>query len=119
MSSLFHPNTIGLLNGEPKLGLLSPYASHLPIDIFIFDNKKKLNELYEKLEIEIPSKQFTAGSMFWFRPQALENIMQATHQIQFDEESGQDDGTMAHALERVIHSVVEKNGYYCREANYL
>jgi GT2 family glycosyltransferase len=47
--------------------------------------------------------QFPIGSMFWARPQVLAPILQEQISLSdFQEESGQTDGTFAHALERLI-----------------
>lgn len=55
---------------------------------------------------------FPLGSMFWFRPKAFEFLKSKNIKIQdFDEENGQIDGTLAHALERVLGLGVTYLGY--------
>jgi lipopolysaccharide biosynthesis protein len=50
--------------------------------------------------------------MFWFRPNALSTLMNFGFSMEeFSEESGQTDGTLAHAIERSFLFVVEHNGY--------
>lgn len=61
----------------------------------------------KRFEIEFP-----AGSMFWFRPAALEPLLRAD--LRFDDfppEQGQTNNTLAHAIERLFLTVAEKRGY--------
>ena len=51
--------------------------------------------------------EFVAGSMFWFRFEALRGIAEAAIDSSwFDPELGQIDGTIAHAFERIFVSYV-------------
>ena len=51
--------------------------------------------------------EFVAGSMFWFRFEALQGIAEAAIDSSwFDPELGQIDGTIAHAFERIFVSYV-------------
>jgi len=54
---------------------------------------------------------FFAGSMFWFRPAALRLIAEAPRALfAFEEEQGQQDGTLAHALERSFCHIAAHSG---------
>ncbi len=56
--------------------------------------------------------EFPSGTMFWARPAALKPLLDLNLQPEdFDEEAGQEDGTLAHAIERVVLRVVEHAGY--------
>ena len=56
---------------------------------------------------------FFAGTMFWFRPAALQPLarlgLQPKH---FAPEMGQTDGTLAHAIERFLAPVAEHAGFH-------
>ena len=71
--------------------------------------------LLRKMGVEIKEDiylEFPTGSMFWCRTAALKTLRDLNLQFQdFDEESGQIDGTLAHAVERAFLYAVEASGY--------
>jgi lipopolysaccharide biosynthesis protein len=54
---------------------------------------------------------FVAGSMFWFRPEAMVLFSSLTCQEEFEPELGQIEGTLAHALERLTVIAAREAGY--------
>jgi len=54
---------------------------------------------------------FPAGSMFWFRPAALETLIKKTSELNFEVENNQIDGTLAHAMERLFGMIANRAGY--------
>jgi glycosyltransferase involved in cell wall biosynthesis len=55
---------------------------------------------------------FPIGSMFWFRPQSLRFIASKLLKVEdFEPETQQIDGTLAHAIERTLGIMVKKTGY--------
>ncbi len=62
--------------------------------------------------------EFPVGSMFWARTAALRNILKLSiSQEHFAPEEGQEDGTLAHALERLLGVDVLGNGYFLRSVD--
>jgi hypothetical protein len=63
--------------------------------------------------------EFPSGSMFWARPEALAPLVALRLEPHdFPEESGQVDGTPAHAIERLFLRVCEHAGYsWCQIAH--
>ncbi len=55
---------------------------------------------------------FPAGTMFWFKPAALKGLLDIGWGLNdFPTEAGQLDGTMAHAIERMVGLITNTNGY--------
>lgn len=64
-------------------------------------------EISEDIHLEFPT-----GSMFWCRTDALKALRNLDLQFSdFDDEAGQIDGTLAHAVERAFLYSVEASGY--------
>lgn len=97
-----------------------PYLKHLGIDrgwgpaLSRENNHAASRRYFPDLQLPGPDEPFgfPAGNMFWFRPAALEYLVKKEFQVEdFGNESGQIDGTLAHAIERVTGRVAEKSGY--------
>src|SRR5438105_17889 len=55
---------------------------------------------------------YPLGCMFWARPGALKQLLDGRILLDdYPEETGQTDGTLAHAVERSIYFVVGSNGF--------
>lgn len=71
-------------------------------------SRAKINLVQEALD-------FPSGSMFWARPAALRPLLSCgLSYSDFPEESGQDDGTIAHAIERLYYYAANSSGYGCQ-----
>jgi lipopolysaccharide biosynthesis protein len=100
-----------LNNDENKVGLIT-------LDKYLIKHSDK-NMMYDRdivyslaelLEIEFEFSVFPAGSMYWFRPEALNGIDIIQDHL-FEPEEGLADGTLAHGIERILHTVVCSNGF--------
>ena len=103
---------IGCFDANPRLGIAGPGSSYLEVDPHAQSNSTRIDELCRALEIEFTPTPFFAGSMFWFRPAALQPLAQLElTPNSFDPELGQLDGTLAHAAERLFTLVARRAGF--------
>ncbi len=104
--------------------LVGPSEVYLPLDVAFASNRRRFETLLDKLCGPAPTQQvldhpagygFFAGSMFWARLDTLVPLMRlrAWH---FEPESGQINGTLPHALERVFSLLPRLRGGQVFEA---
>jgi GT2 family glycosyltransferase len=100
----------------PRLGMVGP--RHFPwIRRYMTwgSNFTLVRDLAARMAIAVTPDSpldFPSGSMFWARTAALKPLLDL--HLRFDEfpnESGQTDGTLAHAIERLYFYACEKAGY--------
>ena len=119
LQELLHPEKVNTIvsafERHARLGMLGPYGQSLPMSLFYGANAISVEKLSLELGLDASKLQglyFVAGSMYYARPEALQPILElGLTKEDFEEEAGQLDGTLAHALERVISSAVIKNGF--------
>lgn len=71
-----------------------------------------------QLELEPDTLRFASGSVYWIRGFLLQGLRALQmSEWDFEEETGQVDGTAAHAVERLLGIVTEEAGYGLREAS--
>ncbi|SHM87676.1 Methyltransferase domain-containing protein [Caldanaerovirga acetigignens] len=101
------------LNGEERIGLIAPKNYIVPLASYLGENNMYLEKLTRRLEIMIDyNAPFSAGTMFWFKPQALVDLLKLElDYTMFEPEAGQVDGTLAHAIERLIGQIILAKGY--------
>ena len=104
------------------IGIVGPYKYFIANPLHNGGNIDSVNRIYKLLNIGSINKQsktsFFAGSMFWFNPKALELLKLAEiSNLEFEEEKGQQDGTLAHAYERIFVSICEKNKFKYADIN--
>jgi lipopolysaccharide biosynthesis protein len=107
---------------ESDLGILVPDGSL--IDLSLPDNHVPntywLDRILQRMNrsdlIQNYSIRFSAGSMFWFRIEALaglDDLILAGDD--FELELGQRDGTLAHAVERLVTLYAQERGFCTKE----
>lgn len=110
---------------EPKLSCLAPAGSlrDLRDPVLHRGNSKWLNQLMRELgltaEIGKYRYSFPAGTMFWGRTTAFSRLLndEIFATTRFEPELGQLDGTLAHAIERLIGLIATENGYQMLECD--
>lgn len=101
----FYRSILAMENNR-KIGLVGPHDHFVSIDTYLGSNKERIWYYGQQLGLEdseISSSGFFAGTMFTARLSSLEPILNLDiREEDFEDEMGQVDGTLAHAIERVI-----------------
>ena len=113
-------------SGDERLGLIVPRDSLLNLSQSHLhqDNKFWLDNLLEKMgKAEQIGKylfDFSTGSMFWFRVRALAKLAdkELIDPDAFEPESGQLDGALHHAVERIFSLLVREAGFTIKAATF-
>ncbi|TJV06779.1 MAG: hypothetical protein E5Y12_03415 [Mesorhizobium sp.] len=98
------------------VGIVGPHRYYLTNDRFWGANRETVRRLLEEMTA-FPAEEnlelgFFAGSMFWFAPKALTPLKNVPEDsLNFESENGQQDGTLAHAIERVFCPLVRSQGF--------
>jgi lipopolysaccharide biosynthesis protein len=109
-----YTETLSMLHGNPDIGVVAPQRSLVPLSQNIGANSSAIRRLAGRAGIErsLEDVRFIAGSMFWIRLSALAPLLNSNLEISdFENESGQIDGTNAHAVERLIVASAELAGF--------
>ena len=109
------PTMLASFREDSGLGMIAPLGHLLRLDEHWAANCRGVSFLMQQLGLRpaVPGQdQFIAGSMFWVRLAALDPLLDLPlGDALFEEEAGQLDGTMAHAVERIFALCVEAGGY--------
>lgn len=115
--SILEKNIQYLVN-HPEVGILAPEGHLVPMDHYIAANEKTITKLSSRLGVEMDTVMglhFVAGTMFTARVDALLPLLTLSFDdTDFEMEKGQLDGTLAHALERLISVGNYRIGYQIR-----
>jgi len=106
---------------DPKLGIIHPKTSTAKLMFFknnsYWSSNKTIGEdLAKKIGVSLPDDEADSvgswtGSMFWFRPAALEKLLSLPFSYDEFESANICDGTTAHAIERMYGIVASGNGF--------
>jgi FMN phosphatase YigB (HAD superfamily) len=114
---------VDLFVRHPEIGLVAP-APYPSIPYWAFtwlSNRSSGEQLVQKLGLSTTWHgyiDYPLGCMFWARPEALAQLLDG--RISYDDfppEKGQTDGTLAHAVERVLALLARANGYHWIEVS--
>lgn len=110
---------------DPDLGLVGPEVFRVEgVEITEFywrKNWKFVSQLLHRLGAD-PARivpDFFAGTMFWVRPKALAPLRDLRLAEEFEADQGKTDGSLEHAVERVLSIVVMRAGYKISDINGL
>lgn len=92
---------------DPALGIVAPEGHVHPLCYFLSANEAAIGHLLRRTgtrwKNDDPDLTFPAGSMFWIRLDVLRPLLDAhLSNEDFEPEAGQLDGTLAHAIERLV-----------------
>ncbi len=105
---------IETFKSSPDIGLLAPDGHVLSTEDFSGSNDHKVMELLQRLGVSediYREAGFVAGSMFYARREVFNRLTDQIIMDEFEVESGQMDGTMAHAIERLFGALAVSEGY--------
>ena len=100
-------NKIGLIYPETYYDM--PYWAHTWLK-----NRSMCNEIANKLNFSLSDKyiDYSVGSFFWTNVKAISKFLNLNYKWDdFGKEEGKADGTLAHAIERMIPQIVLNSGY--------
>ncbi len=102
---------------EPDTGLVGWHDSYRTDRAFWMANQDRVYEISERMHAAAFAKLgFFEGSMFWFRPKALDALRGLNLPLDaFEAEAGQLDGTLHHAIERCFTIAAWSRGYTVRD----
>lgn len=99
----------------PEVGIIAPLGYLYPLKYYIGKNKEKLKKLANIFKISFDEQEnffFIAGTMFWFKPRVFKRLASIDLDLlNFEPETGQIDGTLAHAFERFFGILPKIEGY--------
>lgn len=104
------------LRADPRIGLVAPDGFCLGVKPWVLTNEPGMVSIMSILgvaltEDDLQDAYFAAGSMFWFRRQAITALTSSAVMGLFETEKGQFDGTIAHAMERLFPVEARRRGY--------
>jgi len=94
---------LALFENDPDIGMVTGKNTILDSERYDYGNTAKIDKLVDKAGFLFQDEYlFAGGTMFWVRSELLEPVMKLykSGELEFEEEKGQKDNTIAHAIER-------------------
>ena len=104
------------------MGIVGPEGHLQQLDAFWGANADAVQYLAARIGMAPPEQRdhFGAGSMFWARLESLRDVLDARlSDAEFEQESGQLDGTLAHAVERLFATCASHAGFTVDDATSI
>jgi len=113
---------LNLFNTCPDIGMVGPAGHLVPMNLYYGSNSERLKAVCTAFSIPVPrlfDMSFVAGSMFYARVRSLIPLLNLDLQAgDFEDELGQIDGTMAHAVERAFAISTLASGLKVTDSDY-
>ena len=104
---------------DETLGVVGPEEHIQRLETFWGGNADTLQCMAGRIGMRAPEEQdyFVAGSMFWARLESLRPLLDARlRAAEFEQESGQLDGTLSHSIERLFGACASQSGFSVKDA---
>lgn len=109
------PKILRAFREHDDLGIVGPTGHLLAVRDFLGGNKPLVTRMSSLIGIPeriVENAAFVSGSMFWARLDALRPLLDTRlYPSDFEPEHGQIDGTLAHALERLMGACANEAGF--------
>lgn len=116
IQQLVDPALAAAFAGDPRLGMVVVQSSYLRrAAINASCNTDSVAALAKEIDIPLDWAHFPAGSMYWFRPEALVDLDKIDLHRDWGIEKGLTDGTKAHGIERITSFLTERAGFGIRQ----
>ena len=105
--------TLELFKNDENIGEITSRNTILDSKRYAYRNNSKIKYLCNELGIEFKDNYyFSGGTMFWSRTELVEPLIKLLNmgKLEFEEERGQKDHTLAHAIERFFGILVQQSG---------
>jgi lipopolysaccharide biosynthesis protein len=111
---------LAMFGEHPEVAMVGPEGMVLQSTYYwgvgeqAVSNRRHVRALAARVGIDPGTADFhfVAGSMFWCRPRALGGLLELdVADREFEDERGQRDGTLAHAMERFLGLLVSGQGF--------
>jgi len=105
--------TIAMFENDPDIGMVTGKNTILDSERYDYGNTAKIDKLIEMSGFLFQDEYlFAGGTMFWVRSELLEPVLKLFREgkLVFEEEKGQKDNTIAHAIERFFGIVCHVKG---------
>ena len=96
-------DTLEIFKNNPEIGMITGKNTILDSERYNYGNTIKIDRLIDATGFIFQDEYyFAGGTMFWIRSELLEPIITLLREgkLKFEEEKGQKDNTIAHAIER-------------------
>jgi lipopolysaccharide biosynthesis protein len=107
---------------DESLGVVGPEGHLQRLETFWGGNADAVQYVAARIGMLPPGQHdpFVAGSMFWVRLESIRDLLDARlFGSEFEQESGQLDGTLSHAVERLFAACASHSGFRVEDATAI